>query len=109
VGSSYTESAFRSIAWKGRYLVVGFAAGDIPALPLNLALLKGASIVGVFWGAFATNEPMQSMQNFQELFEFMAGGNLKPHIHARYPLEQAAEALNEMLTRKVMGKVVLEV
>lgn len=107
VGGAYTEPAFRSIAWKGRYLVVGFAAGDIPNLPLNLPLLKGASVVGVFWGAFASNEPKQSMQNFQELLGFIANGNLKPHVHAQYPLEQAPTALNEILNRKVMGKVVV--
>jgi NADPH:quinone reductase len=109
VGGAYTEPAFRSIAWKGRYLVVGFAAGDIPNLPLNLPLLKGASVVGVFWGAFASNEPKQSMQNFQELLGFIANGNLKPHVHAQYPLEQAPTALNEILDRKVMGKVVVSV
>jgi NADPH:quinone reductase len=109
VGGAYTEPAFRSIAWKGRYLVVGFAAGDIPNLPLNLPLLKGASVVGVFWGAFASNEPKQSMQNFQELLGFIANGNLKPHVHAQYPLEQAPTALNEILNRKVMGKVVVSV
>ena len=107
VGGKYTEPAFRSIAWKGRYLVVGFAAGDIPNLPLNLPLLKGASIVGVFWGAFAANEPKESFQNFKELLGFIAEGNLSPHIHAKYTLEQASEALYEMLDRKVMGKVVI--
>ncbi|MDZ7900651.1 MAG: NADPH:quinone oxidoreductase family protein [Arcicella sp.] len=107
VGGKYTEPAFRSIAWKGRYLVIGFAAGDIPSLPLNLPLLKGASVVGVFWGAFATNEPKESFQNFKELLGFIAEGNLKPHIHAQYTFEQASEALYEMLDRKVMGKVVI--
>jgi NADPH:quinone reductase len=109
VGGAFAEPAFRSIAWRGRYLVVGFAAGDIPALPFNLPLLKGASIVGVFWGAFAANEPMQSMQNFKELLNFLAEGNMKPHIHAQYPLENAAQSLNDILDRKVMGKVVVVV
>ena len=109
VGGQYSEPAFRSIAWKGRYLVIGFAAGDIPSLPLNLPLLKGASIVGVFWGAFAANEPKESFQNFKELLGFIAQGNLKPHIHAQYSLEQASDALYEMLNRKVMGKVVVVV
>ena len=107
VGGKYTEPAFRSIAWKGRYLVIGFAAGDIPSLPLNLPLLKGASVMGVFWGAFAANEPKESFQNFKELLGFIAEGNLKPHIHAQYTFEQASEALYEMLDRKVMGKVVI--
>jgi NADPH:quinone reductase len=109
VGGVYAEPAFRSIAWKGRYLVVGFAAGDIPALPFNLPLLKGASVVGVFWGAFAANEPIQSMQNFKELLIFLAEGNMKPHIHAQYSLENAAQSLTDILDRKVMGKVVVVV
>ena len=107
IGGKFTEPAFRSIAWKGRYLVVGFAAGDIPSLPFNLPLLKGASIMGVFWGAFAAHEPQESLQNFQELLAFIASGKLKPHIHAQYPLERASEALSEVLDRKVMGKVVI--
>jgi NADPH2:quinone reductase len=108
VGGNYTEAAFRSIAWKGRYLVVGFASGTIPNLPLNLVLLKGASIVGVFWGAFSTKESKQSMLNFQELLELIEKGNLKPHIHAQYQFEQVAEALNEILHRKVRGKIILK-
>jgi NADPH2:quinone reductase len=109
VGGQYSEPAFRSIAWKGRYLVIGFAEGDIPSLPLNLPLLKGASIVGVFWGAFAANEPKESFQNFKELLGFIAQGNLKPHVHAKYSLEKVSDALYEMLNRKVMGKVVVVV
>jgi NADPH:quinone reductase len=108
VGGNYTEAAFRSIAWKGRYLVVGFASGTIPNLPLNLVLLKGASIVGVFWGAFSTKESKQSMLNFQELLDLFEKGNLKPHIHAQYQFEQVAEALNEILHRKVRGKIILK-
>lgn len=107
VGGDYTETALRRMAWKGRYLVVGFAAGDIPAIPLNLPLLKGCEIVGVFWGDFAKREAAKNMANFQQIFQWYYQGKLKPHIHAAYPLKDAAKALNEMLDRKVKGKVVL--
>jgi NADPH2:quinone reductase len=107
VGSQYAEPAFRSIAWEGRYLVVGFAAGNIPNLPMNLPLLKGASVIGVFWGAFVQREPMQNAQNFQNMLAMFREGKLKAHIHATYPLENAVEALQEMANRKVCGKVVL--
>lgn len=107
IGGIYAESAFRSISWKGRYLVIGFATGEIPSLPLNLPLLKGASITGVFWGAFAAREPEKSQANFIELLDFFAAGHLSPHICATYPLEKAPEALTSMMKRKVIGKVVL--
>lgn len=107
VGGDFTEPAFRSIAWKGRYLVVGFAAGNIPQLPLNLALLKGASIVGVFWGAFAAKEVSESLTNFKEILDFIQKGLIKPHIHAQYSLENARLALTEMMERKIIGKAVV--
>ncbi len=107
VGGDYTEPALRTMAWKGRYLVVGFAAGDIPKIPLNLTLLKGSSIMGVFWGAFLKNEPALSQQNLRELVGMILSGKLKPLISASYPLERAADALNDMMNRKVMGKVVV--
>jgi NADPH:quinone reductase len=107
VGDRYTEPALRSIAWKGRYLVVGFAAGEIPKIPLNLALLKGCQIVGVFWGQFAALEPMNSMQNFQELLGFMAEGKLKQHIYRTYPLAEAHQALRDLIERRVVGKAVV--
>ncbi|MBO0937410.1 NADPH:quinone oxidoreductase family protein [Fibrella sp. HMF5335] len=109
VGGDLAEPALRSMAWGGRYLVVGFAAGPIPALPFNLPLLKGCSIVGVFWGAFAEKQPNDSANNIRELLHFWQQGKLVPHIHATYPLEQAADALNDMLGRKVMGKVLVVV
>ena len=109
VGGDLAEPALRSMAWGGRCLVVGFAAGSIPALPFNLPLLKGCSIVGVFWGAFAEKQPKDSAQNIRELLCFWQQGQLIPHIHATYPLEQAADALNDMLGRKVMGKVLVVV
>jgi NADPH:quinone reductase len=107
VGGIYSEAALRGMAWGGRYLVVGFAAGEIPRIPLNLPLLKGCAIVGVFWGAFAEHNPQGNQQNFQELLTWLTGGKLKPYISATYPLEHAADALNDMMQRKVTGKVVL--
>jgi len=107
VGGPYSEPALRDMAWKGRFLVVGFAAGDIPKVPLNLALLKGCSIVGVFWGAFTRAEPDNNRRNNEELVRLYLAGKIKPHIHATYPLERAVEALNEVLYKRVSGKVVL--
>jgi len=107
VGGEYAEAAFRSIGWRGRYLVVGFANGEIPKLPFNLALLKGASIVGVFWGEYAKREPAANARAMRQLMGWMAEGKIRPHISARYPLEQTAQALNDMAARKVTGKVVI--
>lgn len=107
VGGDYSEAALRGMAWGGRFLVIGFTTGDIPRIPLNLPLLKGCSIVGVFWGAFSERDPKRSQQHLQELLTWFAEGKVKPHISASYPLEQAAQALNDMMERKVMGKVVL--
>ncbi len=107
VGGEYSEAAFRAMAWEGRFLVVGFAAGDIPKLPLNLPLLKGAQIVGVFWGAFTQRFPQKNAQNFIEIMQLFAEGKLRNHIHGTYPLERATEALKEMMERRVKGKVVL--
>jgi NADPH2:quinone reductase len=107
VGGPYSEPALRDMAWNGRFLVVGFAAGDIPKVPLNLALLKGCSIVGVFWGAFTRNEPENNRRNNEELIELFVQGKVKPHIHATYPLARTAEALNEVLNKRVSGKIVL--
>ncbi len=109
VGGEFAESALRSMAWKGRYLVVGFAAGEIPKIPLNLALLKGCSIVGVFWGEFAAREPQANLANSMQLFGWLMQGELRPHISACYPLEKAGEALRALMDRKVTGKVVLTV
>ena len=109
VGGNYTEPALRSIAWRGRLLVVGFAAGDIPKIPLNLTLLKGCAIVGVFWGEFTRREPKAFAASMQRLAAWYAEGKLKPHISGRYPLEGAASALTKMANREVTGKVVLTV
>lgn len=109
VGGHYAEPALRSMAWNGRYLVVGFAAGDIPKIPLNLPLLKGCSVVGVFWGEFATRQKKDNQANMMQLFGWLMQGKIKPHISAEYPLEQAAQALNDLLERRATGKVVLVV
>jgi NADPH2:quinone reductase len=107
VGGPYTEPAFRSIAWRGRLLVVGFAAGDIPKLPLNLALLKGASVVGVFWGDFARREPRAFGESVRQLGAWYREGKLRPHVSQTFPLARAVDALKLMAARQVKGKVVL--
>ena len=107
VGGPYSEPAFRSLAWRGRLLVVGFAAGDIPKLPLNLMLLKGAAVVGVFWGDFARREPKQFADSVRQLGEWYRQGKLRPHVSQTFPLEKAADALKLMAARQVKGKVVL--
>src|SRR2546430_2519543 len=107
VGGPYTEPAFRSLAWRGRLLVVGFAAGEIPKLPLNLALLKGASIVGVFWGDFARREPKAFAESAKQLARWYGAGKLRPHISQTLPLARAAEAIELLASRQAKGKVVL--
>jgi len=107
VGGSYTEPAFRSIAWRGRYLVVGFAAGPIPSLPLNLTLLKGASVVGVFWGDYAKREAAANQAMMAELAQWYAQGRIKPVIDRTLPMAQLHEAYGLMGSRQVMGKLVM--
>jgi NADPH2:quinone reductase len=107
VGGPYTELALRSIAWRGRLLVVGFAAGDIPKIPLNLTLLKGCAIIGVFWGEFTRREPERFLAAMDKLGRWFAEGKLKPHVSGTFPLERAADALAMMAGRNVKGKVVL--
>jgi NADPH2:quinone reductase len=109
VGGPYTEPAFRSIAWRGRHLVIGFAAGDIPKLPLNLALLKGAAVVGVFWGDFTRREPQAFAESARQLARWYGEGRLKPHVSATFPLEKAADAMNLLASRKAKGKVVISI
>jgi NADPH2:quinone reductase len=107
VGGPHSEPALRSTGWRGRFLVIGFAAGAIPQLPLNLPLLKGSSIVGVFWGEFVRREPARNRENVARLLDWLAAGRLAPHIGARYPLSGAADALTALVERRVTGKVVL--
>ena len=108
VGGDYSEQAFRAIAWKGKHLVVGFANGKIPKIPLNLPLLKGADVTGVFWGAFTQKEPKKSLQNVTDLVTWYLTGKLKPHIDATYSLQDAPKALEAIMHRKVKGKVVID-
>jgi NADPH2:quinone reductase len=106
VGGTYAEPALRAIAWEGRYLVVGFPAG-IPSIPLNLMLLKGCQVIGVFWGSFTAREPKRNQENLGELMRWVQEGKLKPYVSKTFPLARAADALNEIAKRKVKGKVVL--
>jgi NADPH2:quinone reductase len=108
VGGDLAEPVFRSIAWRGRYLVIGFAQGGIPALPLNLALLKGASIVGVFWGEFARREPKNNARALAELAGWYAQGKIKPAIDRTLPMSGLSDAFARMGSRQVQGKIVLE-
>ncbi|MBB5233944.1 NADPH:quinone oxidoreductase family protein [Deinococcus budaensis] len=107
VGGELAEPAFRSIGWGGRYLVVGFAGGEIPRLPLNLPLLKGASLVGVFWGEFARRDPRGNARNLRQLAAWVESGTVRPLVSERYPLERTPEALRALLERRVTGKVVV--
>ena len=107
VGADLAEPAFRSIGWNGRFLVIGFAGGQIPKLPMNLPLLKGASLVGVFWGAFAGREADANRRNIETLGQMFVEGKLRPVVSAKYPLERATEALEELNQRRAVGKVVV--
>ena len=107
VGGDYAEPAVRSMAWNGRYLVIGFASGPIPKIPLNLTLLKGCSIVGVFWGRFVGEEPEQHQKNISELWELFETGKLKPVVNDVFPLERYEDAYNCMIERRARGKVIL--
>ena len=107
VGGELAEPAFRSIAWRGRYLVVGFAAGPIPALPLNLPLLKGAALVGVFWGDFAKREPKANAAMMMELAQWYGQGRIKPVIDSTLPMADLRAAYARMGARNVKGKLVL--
>ena len=107
VGGSFSEPAFRSVAWRGRFLVVGFAGGEIPKIPLNLPLLKGTSIVGVFWGDFLRREPANSERDLKDLVALYRAGKIKPLVSGRYRLEETCDALNALMQRKVQGKIVV--
>jgi NADPH:quinone reductase len=107
VGGRFTEPAFRTIAWRGRYIMIGFASGEIPSLPLNLPLLKGASVVGVFWGEFTKREPQANLAGMAELARWLKEGKLRPHISRRYRLEETGQALMDVAARKVTGKVLI--
>lgn len=107
VGGSLTQLAARTMAWKGRYLVIGFASGEIPQIPLNLPLLKGFTIQGVFWGSFIQHEPMAHLENVQQIMQWLLNGKLQPHIHQLYALEEASQALIDLTNRSVIGKAIV--
>jgi NADPH:quinone reductase len=108
VGGPYTEAALRAIAWGGRFLVVGFAAGEIPKLPLNLVLLKSCDVRGVFWGAWTERDRAGHRANLAEIMQWCAQGKLSGHVHEAFALEQTAQALHALADRKAMGKVILK-
>jgi NADPH2:quinone reductase len=109
IGGAYSEAALRALAWKGRLLVVGFASGEIPKIPLNLTLLKGCAILGVFWGEFVKREPQAHLANMAQIFDWTAKGLLSAHVHAVLPLAEIAQALNLLKDRKAQGKIVLSI
>lgn len=107
VGGELAEAALRATGWRGRYLVIGFAAGEIPKLPLNLVMLKGCDVLGVFWGDAIVREPEAHRDNMEQLLAWMREGRISPHLHAVYPIEETARALRELADRKVQGKVII--
>lgn len=109
VGGEFTEQALRCMAWKGRHLIIGFAAGDIPKIPANLPLLKGCSVVGVFWGNFTMQEPKVNMQNIMELLQMYGQGKLKPRVSEVFEFDDYAKALNALTERRAKGKIVLNI
>ena len=109
VGGDHSEAALRSITWGGRLLVIGFAAGAIPKIPLNLYLLKNAAAIGVFWGEMIMREPAQHRANMIEVLDWVAQGRLKPHVHATYPLARIGEAIDALDKRRVTGKLIVEI
>jgi len=109
VGGELFEQCLRAVAWRGRILVIGFTSGQIPVVPANLTLLKGSSVVGVFWGRFAEEEPETNAQNRARLFEHLRDGKLKPHVSETYPLEQAASAFKAVAARRAKGKIVVKI
>jgi NADPH2:quinone reductase len=106
VGGDYAEASLRAIGWEGRFLVIGFPSG-IPSIPLNLTLLKGCQIVGVFWGAFTAKEPAANQENIKELMDLYAAGKIKPHVSKAYPLAEAGKAITDLAERRAQGKVVV--
>jgi NADPH2:quinone reductase len=109
IGGELSEKALRAMAWRGRFLVVGFASGEIPKIPLNLLLLKGCAILGVYWGEFVKREPTVHRENMEQIFDWTAKKVLSAHVHDVLPLEDIARALNLLKARKVQGKILLSV
>jgi NADPH:quinone reductase len=109
VGGPHAEPAIRAMNWAGRFLVIGFAAGDIPKIPLNLLLLKSCSLVGVFWGAHVQRDPAANAKNMAQIAGWVAEGRLKPHIHKVFPLAETADAIRELDRRASTGKVIIKI
>jgi NADPH2:quinone reductase len=109
VGGGFSEPALRSMAWNGRFLVIGFASGEIPKIPLNLPLLKGCSVVGVFWGSFTQRQPEATAASIAALVDMWKAGRISPHVSATFPLERAGEAIRHLADRKAEGRVVVTV
>ena len=109
VGDDYSEPCIRATAWDGRYLVIGFAAGEIPKIPINLALLKGMKIVGVFWGAWVGMFPEENKKNFQELFQLHSDGKINPEVSDSFSLDNGAQAIAHLKDRKAKGKVIIKI
>ena len=109
VGDSYSEPCIRATAWDGRYLVIGFAAGEIPKIPINLALLKGMKIVGVFWGAWVGMFPQENKKNFEELFQLHSDGKINPEVSDSFSLDDGAQAIAHLKDRKAKGKVIIKI
>jgi NADPH:quinone reductase len=107
VGDQYAEPSLRAMNWEGRYLVIGFAAGEIPKIPLNLTLLKGCDVLGVFWGAFTGRNPQAANEALREIMQMISDGKLKPDVSAKFPLARAGESIRMLQDRKAMGKVVV--
>lgn len=108
VGGDFSEAALRATAWGGRFLVIGFATGEIPRIPLNLTLLKGCSVMGVFWGSFIARDPAGYQANNKQILDWVLEGKLKPHVHGVYPLDKTSDAIGAIARREVMGKLVVK-
>jgi len=107
VGDQYAEPALRAMNWEGRYLVIGFAAGEIPKIPLNLTLLKGCDVLGVFWGAYTARNAKGANEALREILSMIAAGKLNPDVSARFALAEAGKSIRMLMDRKAMGKVVV--
>lgn len=109
VGDQYAEPSLRAMNWEGRYLVIGFAAGEIPKVPLNLTLLKGCDVLGVFWGAATARDPKHAQESLQEIMNMISAGKLHPHVSAKFPLAEGGKAIRMLMDRKAQGKVVVTI
>lgn len=109
MGGPLAEDSLKSLSWNGQYLIIGFASGIIPQIPFNLALLKGSSVHGIFWGAFAEKDPNTNKENFIQIIQWIIQGNLKQHIHQIYSFENAPKAIADLIQRRINGKAVIQI